>query len=180
MSLMHAEVRQATRAQHEELERRLALSAETITLDGYRRFLQMTAAVVIPLEPSLASTLGDLFRVEGTSRAERLTRDLTALGLQHEGSSSIPMPDVSSHAGALGAAYVLQGSLLGGAVIARMLGERLGQSNAALSYLTLYGSDLGGAWRRFTTALDTFGATAPAAARAETVAAAISTFASFD
>lgn len=177
---MHVEVRQATRARHEALERRLALSAETITLDGYRRFLQMTAAVVIPLEPLLASKLGNLFRVDGASRAERLRGDLAALGISHDEAPSIRIPDVSSQAGALGAAYVLQGSLLGGAVIARMLGERLGQSDTALSYLTLYGSNLGVAWRRFTTALDTFGATAPAAERAETVAAAISTFESFD
>ena len=177
---MRSEVREATRTQHEDLERRLALTPGDITLDSYRRFLEMTASVVIPLEGPIAERLGDLFRVEGANRAQRLTSDLAALGLSTRATPPATLPDVSSHADAFGIAYVLQGSLLGGVGIAQILGKHLARAETSMSYLTLYGPHLGHAWQRFTAGLDTFGATAAPDERARTIAAAVATFAAFD
>jgi len=89
------------------------------------------------------------------------------------------LPAIASVAAAFGAAYVLQGSLLGGAVIARTLRERLGLAGDAMTYLTMYGDRLGAAWREYCASLDAFGTAHPGAWDA-VIGAADGTFAAVD
>jgi len=74
---------------------------------------------------------------------------------------------------------VLQGSLLGGAVIARLLQTHTEVSAAQTTYLRMYGEQLGGVWKRFTTALDDYGIRASDAERDQAIDAARDTFGAF-
>ena len=109
---------------HRELDERL--STLDLTAEGdYRRFLDFHARTVPAVEASLAvGGLGDM--VEGWyagRRSDAIAADLAALG------EPMPKPvEPPAFAGVgdlLGAAYVLEGSRLGGRVLERRVGPGL-------------------------------------------------------
>ena len=111
-------LRVATRAAHDRVD---ALFSDLDLADpiDYRRFLIAQAAAFLPVERALdASGAADLFSDWGERRrADLLRADMDALGL------AIPTPIAEPHfvspAEVAGAAYVLEGSRLGGAMLAR-------------------------------------------------------------
>lgn len=173
-----ARVRAATSDAHVALERRLRLLDDDATLEHYRRFLHATLEVVSPLDGPLTLHLGDLYLLPGPdTRVTRLRDDLHSAAA----GPAVPcaLPVVASTAAAFGAGYVLQGSLLGGAVIVRHLSARFGAGAAGTRYLCAYGDALGPAWRRFTHSLDVFGQQASEGERRTVVDTAIQTFEAF-
>lgn len=150
-------LRRRTRAHHARLDAGIDFSRGDVTHARYAAFLRGILSVVTPLEPVLARWLGG---ESGPSRAECLRADLASLGV------SAKVEDVAvrlphNTAEAYGCAYVLEGSTLGGLVLAPMVEERFGPS-AAVSYLRLRGSDTGRAWRAWLRRLEAFAATANA------------------
>lgn len=63
------------------------------------------------------------------------------------------LPVIRSHAAALGALYVMEGSTLGGKIISQMLEKQLGLTRG-LSFFKSYGDDTMQMWQRFKSALD--------------------------
>ena len=114
----------ATDGIHRELDERLS-TLDLATKADYRRFLDFHARTVPAVEGSLASGgLGDL--VEGWCegrRSDAIAADLAALG------DPMPKPvEAPTFAGVghlLGAAYVLEGSRLGGRMLERRVGPGL-------------------------------------------------------
>ncbi|MBR0652814.1 biliverdin-producing heme oxygenase [Roseomonas terrae] len=92
--------------------------------DGYRAFLSLQAAAVIPLEAGLerAGIERELPDWPQRSRAAALLADLAAMG--HTPAPVAPVT-VADGPEALGAAYVLEGSRLGAAVLLRQAGTGL-------------------------------------------------------
>ena len=174
-----SEVRAATREAHERLEQQLDLEHQA-SLERYWVFVRATCAVVRPLEPSLTAFLGPIFAApEPGTRVSRLLADLAHLGPEDPPDDAPGMEAVDSLAAAFGAAYVLQGSLLGGAVIARAVRDRLGLADQGTQYLRLYAGGLAHAWRQFVNALDAFGAHGSDDERRVTKAMAGQTFRAF-
>lgn len=172
------DVRHATRAPHQRIESRLGDDGSPWTLDRYRRLLQMTYAVIAPLELHLAERLGPVFAAPPPlTRAQCLEADLVALGasLPNVEQASVPVASLSD---AIGAGYVLQGSLLGGAIISRQLRHDCGAVRT--SYLELYGRHLGAAWARYCAAVNEFGSSTSEADRQQVIASALRTFEAFD
>lgn len=124
-------LREATDASHRSLD--AALSRFDLSDAGdYRRFLAIHAMVLPPLEGALAradferSCRG--WRDSGRGRA--LRKDLVGLGIEPVVLRIVPRVSV---AGAWGVAYVLEGSRLGGKILARRVaagGEPLAIGNA--------------------------------------------------
>jgi heme oxygenase len=165
--LLHA-LRDITRTRHQALDAALGLDAERITRDRYVAFLRGSLAAARALEPSVARWLAPA----GPSRAASLERDLTALG-------GAPPPRVdpfepASLPEAVGCAYVIEGSALGGAVLAGRVERAL--RAAPTSYLRLHGSDPGHAWARWLRALDAHDAAMSGADRDRACGAACRTF----
>ena len=180
-------VRAATSDAHDALERRLGISEAHCQVTDYITLLRSTLAVVEPLERDIARHLWPHFDwwagVAGGDtplRAHRLRADLHALGAPPLVAPSPDLPPVATAASAFGAAYVLQGSLLGGATIIRFLQANTSVTSAHTSYFRLYGDGLGAAWQRFVSALETFGASATATEWQATIDAARDTFRAFD
>jgi len=177
-SSLLAEVRAATREAHERVERQLDLERHA-TVERYRAFVRATCAVVRPLEASLTGWLGPVFAApEPGSRVDRLIADLSHLGASPPADAT-GLLAARSMADAFGAAYVLQGSLLGGAVITRIIRTRLGVEDDGTAYLRLYGDGLSRAWRQFVSALDAFGTQRSDEERREVLTAAARTFDAF-
>ncbi|MEZ5285175.1 MAG: biliverdin-producing heme oxygenase [Vicinamibacterales bacterium] len=173
-------LRNATSSRHRALDRRLGLiDPDVLTLDRYRRFVRATSAVVLPLEPPLAAELGYVFVARSAGeRAVRLLQNLAAL----EAEPAPPAPDVpeiTDDADAFGAAYVIQGSHLGGEIIARAVTGGLGLGPEHVSYLRLHDGKAGGAWFRFIAALEHFGLSATPSEQVRVVRAAEATFDAF-
>lgn len=120
---LHLALRAATRDLHDAVEALFA-PLDLARRDDYARFLAAQAAAILPLEAALEQAGIDRLLPDwpARARAAALRADLRALD------AAVPaMPTLVPAPGAqvLGAAYVLEGSRLGGAVILRRLGTGL-------------------------------------------------------
>jgi heme oxygenase len=164
-------------AQVEALPHMPALAAGTLSPSRYAQVLRSHLALLAPWETAHAAWLDTLVAHGWTyrRRAPALHHDLTALEAA-AGIEPAPAPPAPDQAYAWGMLYVVEGSLLGGRVIARAL--RAGQPALApaLAYFDL-GSEAPGAWRHFQACLDD--ALADTAAREQAAAGAAAMFARF-
>ena len=121
---LHQALRNATTTLHEAVERRFA-GYDLARADDYGQFLALHAAAIIPLEQALdrAGIAGDLTDWPIRRRTEALTADLAALGMAAAPPGVVPT--CGRGAEALGAAYVLEGSRLGAAVLLRLVAPGL-------------------------------------------------------
>jgi heme oxygenase len=174
-----AVLRERTRDAHEAVEAAFALDARLADRASYARLLLILRGVHLPAERMLARTEGwaDLRpRIDPASRARAaaLDDDLRLLGVA---AGDVPAdPAGVSLAHGLGCLYVLEGSALGGQIIARVARRRLGD-DVPLSFLASTARpDLGRDFGRLRAALDHFGRDRPRCARDEVVAGAREAF----
>ncbi|MFO0675677.1 MAG: biliverdin-producing heme oxygenase [Polyangiaceae bacterium] len=138
-------------------------------------FLRASLAVLETLEPAVARFLPEH---TGPSRVDALASDLASLDVAGP-DAAVVTPTIANLADAYGAAYVMEGSALGGMVLARRVDAGLSLGGRSLRYLTLRGTETGTAWKRFIAELDTWGRTASPAERARSIDVAIATFAAY-
>ena len=117
----HAQIKAATASAHEALDA-LFSSFRLGTLEGYRAFLMAHHVAAAPLEHALDQWLFERCLSDWPERRRNaaLQADLRELGVELPAVPQQPCP-LPSHAAAWGVAYVLEGSRLGGLVIAREL-----------------------------------------------------------
>lgn len=145
MSPRHA-LKAATDDLHQELDERLS-RIDLSDPGQYRRFLLIQARTVPAIEHAL-DAFGMDDHIKGWRRNRRsalLERDLAALGESMPDSSAAPR--VTSLPQALGIAYVLEGSRLGGRILARRVGPQMPNS-------FLYPSDQKSAWPALVKTID--------------------------
>ncbi|MEK1943740.1 MAG: biliverdin-producing heme oxygenase [Pseudomonas sp.] len=132
MNNLRQRLRQLGAGLHQEVDDAYsALSLETA--DGYRRFLQAHAAALFSLEQTLEENAIDQLLEDWPQRrrSEALRADLQAFACAPV--DVLSMPQQVSPAWCWGAAYVLEGSRLGGQVLARRL--QAAQPGAPMDYL---------------------------------------------
>jgi heme oxygenase len=177
------ELRLATRADHQRAESALVLGDWTSSRTAYGALLTVLRSFHAPAEARLRSgeewhRLTPPVDVRSRERAHLLSADLEQLGLP------VPGPAAHAHQGAeplstgLGWLYVVEGSRLGGAIIARHARAALGEA-LPVSFFSGDGRAPGVQWRQLQLSLDAFGEVAGATRRAEVVSAAGLAFASF-
>ena len=122
------------RETHQRLHRHAGLSAAArgaIGLDDYRQLLMRLYGFHLAFEDTHASAMQKLGFI-ASSRAELIALDLAALGIKRFDVSRLPrcaaLRQPSSEACALGALYVVEGSALGGALIAEALAPVVGEA----------------------------------------------------
>ena len=118
------QLREATAESHDRVDRLFA-PLNLAEAGDYGRFLAAQAAVLLPLEQwlddqGIAALLDDW---PERRRADLLRDDLDRLGHDAPAPEDVAIP--STPAAMLGAAYVLEGSRLGGALLARQVGADL-------------------------------------------------------
>lgn len=175
LSLLAA-IRAATADAHAALERQLPPGGWSRA--EYAAFLRATLSVVDIVEPRIRQWLPDVHGGAGAGGA-RLRHDLAALGEKDDVAPAPDLPVIDTVAAAYGAAYVLQGSMLGGAIIARTLQPNSQIPGDSFTYLQPPGVSIGPVWRAFTIRLDAFGRGATAADHQAAIDAAQRTFAGF-
>lgn len=156
-----------TRSHHAAAEASPAMQAvmsDDLSRDAYRDHLTRLLAFYAPNESALAqvdgldTVLPDLN--ERLGKAEWLRQDLDVLGTGDAAPHAhAPHLDVAR---ALGTLYVIEGSTLGGRLIARQLESSVGVTadSGARFYLS-YGENRGDRWKAYKSALNQFGADHP-------------------
>jgi len=132
MDNVRAHLRQAGAGLHQEVDDAFsALSVETA--DGYRHFLQAHAAALFNLEHCLEQNGIEQLLDDWPQRrrSDALRADLAALNCRPV--APLPARSSVSQAWCWGAAYVLEGSRLGGQVLARRV--QAAQPGATMRYL---------------------------------------------
>ncbi|NML15646.1 biliverdin-producing heme oxygenase [Azohydromonas caseinilytica] len=173
-------LRAATAAQHGAIERLLRLEPATLERGHYVRVLAGFGAFVPCWEARVRERLPArlLGWFDERSRWPHLRRDLGTLGLAAsadapDAACAPALPDLPA---VFGSMYVLEGSALGGQLIARALRERwaLGPDNGA-AYFNGWGARTGALWADFRRRLAQE-VEAGGAAQRSACAAAVATF----
>lgn len=126
-------LRAATRTQHQALDEQIRLA----DADDYRRFLAGTLSAVELLEP-LVDAKCERIAALRVDLDELATTTLPAQPLERA---------FATESERVGAAYVMEGSTLGGIVLADRVEGRLGMR--ATRYLRLRGEQTGAHWKAF-------------------------------
>lgn len=142
------ELRTATAERHRSLEERLPFLSPALDGALYRRLIQAYYGFYAPLEQRLDAA--------GALEPERrkvpaLLRDLQALAIEPEQlERCTDLPMVNDPWQLLGILYVIEGATLGGQVLRRIVGERLGiHADTGGAFLDVYGSGTGPLWKGF-------------------------------
>jgi heme oxygenase len=159
MDIFLQNLRSRTAPQHSLLEQTTAsknLLALQVTAADYATYLSLLYGFVKGFEhivfPLLQHSVTD---IEERRKTHLLVSDLNMLGIDEAGIATIPEQFFAevyhSNATALGGMYVLEGSVLGGAVINKHLQKTLGTEAIAgkANFFTAYGSETGSKWKGF-------------------------------
>ena len=153
---LRSRLKEATRLEHERLERLLELDSAATTRARYGEYLRFAHAFHASMEPAFERERLGQFGLDMHARrkAPWLGEDLESLGL-----APLPPPAIDEDDDPirlLGRAYVLEGATLGGRVLLDRLGMRCGvKPGAGATYLAGYQAETGSMWKRFVAALDT-------------------------
>ena len=148
-------LRAETRVLHAATERHLAPAERLQDVHGYVRLLRTLYPLYASVEARLLSfdafaALDPSLDVLARRRAHLLLADLRALGVDADPRGDMrdaAAPGLGHFAHALGALYVLEGSRLGGRLLARRVAANIGGATlGALSFLRSDGSDVGPLW----------------------------------
>lgn len=148
---LHARLRAETAAAHEGLERALDLLRPSLDRDRFTAVLVRFHGFHRAWEPALARSLPAA--VMPSPRLPLIEQDLGALGLGADSIAAIPpcvqAASLAVHADtALGSVYVLEGSTLGGRVIARHFAQAPWWPLTGLHYFDPYGDGTAARWRQ--------------------------------
>ena len=169
-------LRAETRPYHDAVEQNpfnQALMAGTVTAAVTARFLASMYGFMQPYEDQLrahAADFGPAWELERRYRAPLILEDLARLGHATVPPLCPTLPPLNTWLQLLGAMYVMEGSTLGGQVIARMLAKA---GIEARTYFSGHGDQTGPLWKSFCQQL---GETTTTADAETVVASAIHTF----
>ena len=178
-------LRDATHAQHQHLENRIDLLGRDWSLEFYRALLEKFYGFYAPLEPAIFThPQWHEFNFVAESRRKIcwLQNDLQFLGLSAAQIEALPLckylPRADTFARAVGCAYVVEGSTLGGQIISRHLKTKLNLPPRGCRFFTAYGEQTGKMWREFVALLNDY--EAPADEQNELLLNAGATFGALD
>jgi len=175
-----AQLRAGTHERHVALEASDWLAAALRDRAAYAEHLARVAAFraasSTALAPFAAQFSAHGFAPEARDAGPALARERAALreaGFAQPDAAVPAFPPLATFSAAVGCAYVLAGSTLGGRLIARSVRERLAWDSA---FYDLYGAETGTMWRAFGEAVRGLGG---AFVPAEAIAAADATFVAY-
>jgi heme oxygenase len=147
-----------TRPAHDRIEKAMDLDRRIASREAYRELLIRLYGFHRAWESKAASLAPDPAFFQGRCKAGLLAQDLKALGLDAgeiirlpQCHSLMPLPAPEA---VLGSMYVVEGSTLGGAVIAKEVERKLGFGReTGCAYFRSYGRDTAAMWKSFGTVL---------------------------
>lgn len=178
--MFNNQIKQETREAHQELEKQVITRLKHIrSNDDYGDILYKFYIYFQALEQQLSYyiTPDILPDFKERRKSERLKEDLDAIGYKAPAATGpVAIPQLDTPCKALGALYVMEGSVMGGPVIIRILEEKCG-IRTGISFFSGYGADTPSMWQSFRHYMNIQATTADT--RQEIIAAANETFKNF-
>lgn len=158
------QLRNATASQHTGLEAlplSKVLMSENVTLKDYAHYLVCMKGVMELYDTILLPQIDEIIpHASLRKKLDGLAKDLKYLieqGIPGTAVVELQTPPIQSEAFALGMAYVIEGSTLGGRVILKHLSPRLGVTEIhGAIFFAGYGNETGPMWKQFLEALTQF------------------------
>jgi heme oxygenase (biliverdin-IX-beta and delta-forming) len=143
-----------TRPAHDRIEKAMDLDQRIATREGYKNLLTRFYGFHSAWEKAAGTVAPDKAFFESRCKTRLLAKDLGALGMQEDEIIRLPQCDplmpLPSAPAVLGSMYVVEGSTLGGAIIAREVERRLGLGpETGCAYFRSYGRGIGTMWKQF-------------------------------
>lgn len=181
-----ASLKRHTADAHKQVESLMPFFTEELSVETYTATLRAFLGFFEPVERKLAVIPAwETVPIDLATRrrAHLLRADMRALGMPESEISATPecrdLPATGNCAAGLGCLYVLEGSTLGGQLIAREMERRFGlDRHSGASFFSSHGKDVGAMWKEFCRAVRSYVNTPDR--RAAAVNAATQTFHSFE
>lgn len=130
---------------------------KTFTLEDYRKIIHTNYLMLLHSEDIIFSSLSDKFneklQLNERKKLPLIEKDLSGLALENQ-EPSLNLEFENEHE-ALGAMYVIEGSTLGGNVIAKQLSKTEGFDQVTFNFFGCYQENTGSMWKNFKEVLDT-------------------------
>src|SRR3954466_11849701 len=142
-----------TRPAHDRIEKAMDLDQRVATRESYKNLLIRFYGFHSVWEKAAGMVAPDKAFFESRCKTRLLAKDLEALGMQEDGIVRLPQCDplmpLPSPPAVLGSMYVVEGSTLGGAIIAREVERKLGLGpETGCAYFICFGRGIGIMWKR--------------------------------
>jgi len=145
-------LRRETTSDHEAVEGSIPLMTEDLDTGRYVAVLEQLYGIVAAWEELLAEVSPDWLQAIRVPRRrqEMLRDDLAHFGVEAACAGTPMLPLIRSHSELLGAMYVMEGSTLGGQLIARHVERVLHlEPGAGDAYFRSHGDRTGAMWKEF-------------------------------
>lgn len=153
-------LKEETKQAHQSLEKIIVQRIKAIrSPEEYKKLLQFFYSYFQPVEQLIDPFLNTDIVPDFTERrkASAILQDIRAIGgSESKQANSNYLPSIQNTADALGALYVLEGSTLGGAFIAKMLYQQAAVPDEQLHFFKGYGEKGMVMWKDFVTAINHF------------------------
>ncbi|WP_256005713.1 biliverdin-producing heme oxygenase [Pedobacter deserti] len=159
--MLSTKIKEATRVAHQELEKKVVLKMKAIRSEAdYAEMLKNFYAYFSEVERAIAPYITAEVLPDYAERRNSayLKADIEELGGSLEQLPPATAPSITNVQGALGALYVMEGSIMGGPIIVQMLTKH-GLSRG-FSFFSGYGEATGEMWGRFVAVLNAHAQTA--------------------
>jgi len=130
---------------------------KTFTLEDYKKIISSNYLMLLHSEDKIFSSLSDKYadklQLSNRKKLPLIEKDLESLSLENK-TASHDLNFDNEHE-ALGAMYVIEGSTLGGNVIAKQLSKTEGFDEVTFNFFGCYQENTGPMWKNFKEVLDT-------------------------
>lgn len=129
---------------------------KTFTLEDYKKIIGTNYLMLLHSEDKIFSSLSDKFQdrlqLNDRKKLPLIEKDLKSLSLENK----MPSQNIgfANEYEALGAMYVIEGSTLGGNVIAKQLSKTEGFDDVTFNFFGCYHENTGPMWKNFKEVLD--------------------------
>lgn len=147
--MLSEKIKEATKQPHQELEKVVvqklkAIRSETDYVDFLSNFYAYFSSLEKAFQPFITPDIIPDYHTRRTSAY--LKQDIEELGGNVNGLQAI-VPEINNKQEAIGALYVMEGSIMGGSAIVKML-EKTGITKG-VSFFSGYGAETGQKWGLF-------------------------------
>jgi heme oxygenase len=130
---------------------------KTFTLEDYKKIIHTNYLMLLHSEDKIFGSLSDKYseklQLNNRKKLALIEKDIESLSLENQAASHDLQLDNEHEA--LGAMYVIEGSTLGGNVIAKQLSKTEGFDNVTFNFFGCYQENTGPMWKNFKEVLDT-------------------------
>lgn len=153
--MLSTNIKEATKAAHLQLEKKVIEKMKAIRSNSdYADFLTYFYTYFSQVEKAIAPFITEQLLPDYKDRRNSayLKNDIEELGNQVNEVPAINLPQLENHLQALGALYVMEGSIMGGSIIIKMLEK--GGITKGISFFSGYGEATGQKWGMFVSVLN--------------------------